>query len=77
MHVPKVNITLSFDDSTVEEKQDIKFDNLGEYFTEEGFASGYSSLSIVIKNDSMYYSAFTKCGIPCSEGLSFVIKKKS
>ncbi len=59
----------------VRQKKDILFSTSGVHESEWGGGSGYGSLNISFKNDSLKYTSFQKCGIPCSSGKDFFISK--
>lgn len=71
-----LNLTLIFDSITTITHIDLKFSDSGNHFSDSGGGSSYASLDIYFIADSLYYKSFNKCGIPCSVGVDFSIKKE-
>lgn len=72
-----LDLTITYDDTLVETRNDLIFSGAGVYFSEWGGGSSYGSLTVAFKPDSLHYDYFQKCGIPCDYGIYFNIKKKS
>ena len=70
-----LNFKITYNDTILNTKENLLFSTLGVHFSEWGGGSGYGSLYISFKSDSMYYYSFQKCGIPCSSGIGFDIEK--
>ncbi len=70
-----INILLIYDGQDSSEIRDWKIPEDGISSETAGGGSSYRSLSIVFTTDSMEYDYFGKCGIPCSSGTYFKIKK--
>lgn len=75
MQASSLNFEIKYDDSILDKKENVLFSNKGDHFSSWGGGSSYGSLSIKFTVDSLYYDAFQKCGIPCSDGISFDIKR--
>jgi hypothetical protein len=71
-----LDFTLTYDDSIMGTKNDLKFLVSGIHFSSWGGGSGYGSLDINFNSDSLSYYYFQKCGVHCSSGIDFVIGKK-
>lgn len=53
-------------DGTAEDLGSFHVTPSGEYFTQSGGGSSYSSLEIMFSADTLTWNRFQKCGIPCS-----------
>jgi hypothetical protein len=71
-----LNFTFTFDDTLINNINDIYFLPTGKHFSDWGGGSGYGSVTIEFEPDRMNYHYFQKCGIPCSSGVDFTIDKK-
>ncbi|NOT35779.1 MAG: hypothetical protein HOP11_00205 [Saprospiraceae bacterium] len=70
-----LNFKITYNDSITSISENLLFSNEGVHFAQTGGGSGYGSVNIRFVADSLYYSLFQKCGIPCSSGIDFKIKK--
>jgi hypothetical protein len=70
-----LNFLITYNDSINDTNADLLFSNLGVHFSQWGVGSGYGSLNISFESDSMHYNYFQKCGMPCTSGIEFDIKK--
>lgn len=70
-----LNFVITYNDSIIDIKENLLFSNLGAHFSQRGYGSGYGFLNISFKSVSLHYKKFQKCGIPCSSGINFDIKK--
>lgn len=72
-----LTFNIIYEDTILDTKENLLFSNLGVHLSEwGGSGSGYGSLNISFKSDSLYYDNFQKCGIPCDSGIDFDIAKK-
>lgn len=71
-----LNFKIKYNDTILDIKENLLFSKSGFHYSEWGGGSGYGSLSISFKSDTMFYKYFQKCGIPCSSGIDFNILKK-
>jgi hypothetical protein len=70
-----LNFVIAYNDSIIDTKGNLLFSNIGVHFSQWGGGSGYGSLNISFKYDSLLYNNFQKCGILCDSGIDFDIKK--
>ena len=68
-----LDFTITYNDTIVETKNDLKFSDSGIHHSQWGAGSGYGSLDINFESDSLYYDYFQQCGIPCQSGIDFVL----
>lgn len=70
-----LNFIITYNDTINDTKENLLFSNLGVHFSQWGSGSGYGSLNINFRPNSLYFDNFQKCGIPCSGGVDFDIQK--
>lgn len=70
-----LTLTITYDQTTVVTDENLKISILGAYDTSWGGGSGYGSLTVQFDDDSLHYRYFQKCGIPCSSGINFSVRK--
>jgi hypothetical protein len=71
-----LNLTITYNDSIIDSKNNLKFSSSDHHFSQWGDGSGYGSLTVNFNSDSLHYKFFQMCGIPCSSGIDFNLKKK-
>jgi hypothetical protein len=71
-----LNFIITYDDTVIDTKENLLFSNSGVHFSQWGGGSGYGSLNIIFKSDSLYFDNFQKCGIPCNSGVDFDIERR-
>lgn len=70
-----LDFTLTYNDGIIDNRDKIKFTTSGTHSSNWGGGSGYGSLDIDFKSDSLHYDYYQKCGIPCNSGIEFKIKR--
>lgn len=70
-----LKFVITYNDSIIVTSENLLFSDEGVHFSQNGGGSGYGSLNIKFTSDSLQYVYFQKCGIPCSSGIDFKIKK--
>lgn len=71
-----LDFVITYNDSSIVTHNELNFSTSGIHNSQWGIGSGYGSLNISFDKDSLNYNYFQKCGIPCSNGIDFVIGKK-
>ena len=71
-----LNLTITYNDTIVDLKKDLKFSPSGKYYSQWGSASTAGGLTINFIADSLKYSSYQSGGIMSSYGTKFSIKKK-
>jgi hypothetical protein len=66
---------ITYNDTIIDTKENLLFSNFGVHFSQWGYGSAYGSLGIRFKSVSLSFDNYQKCGIPCSSGVDFNIKK--
>ena len=72
-----LNFLITYNDSIIDEKNNLKFSVLGTHFSHWGWGSGYGFLKVNIDRDSLHYNYYQKCGIPCSSRIDYVIARNN
>jgi len=70
-----LNFLITYNDSVIDKKSDLQFSVSGIHHSQWGGGSGFGSLDIKFVSDTLHYTNFQKCGIPCSGGTDFVIAR--
>ena len=70
-----LNFLITYNDSIIEKKIDLKFSVSGKHHSQWGGGSGFGYLDVSFVSDTLHYNYFQKCGIPCSGGTDFVIAR--
>ena len=66
---------ISYNNSSQDTIYNLSFSGAGSHYSSSGSGSSYGSLSINFESDSLFFSKNQKCGMPCSSGVKFDIKK--
>lgn len=70
-----LTLIVVYDQNTVVTNENLKFSTSGSHFSSWGGGSGAGYLSVNFSNDSLHYNYSQKCGIPCSSGIKFKIRR--
>lgn len=70
-----LTLTITYNQSKVVTNENLKISFLGTHYSSWGGGSGAGHLSVTFTDDSLHYHYFQKCGIPCSSGIDFSIRK--
>lgn len=70
-----LDFIITINNATPDTLKNLLFSDIGEHFSSSGGGSGYESLKISFESDSLFFSKYYKCGIPCSGGIEFNIRK--
>lgn len=70
-----LTLTITYNQTTVVTDENLKISILGSHSSNWGGGSSYGSLSVNFSNDSLHYNYHQGCGIPCTSGINFKIRR--